>query len=526
MMAVFTIQSPDGRKIKIEAADEATAMRGAQEWAASNPAAPAPSQEGRIPIISDFNDFSNAFRTGATQGMTFHFADELQAGVEAPFRAIGDTFSGKGFDLGRSFNEGLQNVRGVTGQMTAKNEGAALAGDVVGSLVAGGGLAKGGFTLMNAAKPTVASMAGRGALEGAAYGAVSGFGRSEADSVEGRGRDALTGGILGGVAGGALGGVGGKLAERAGRKAVPTVQQLDDAAGLKYEAARASGVVAPQQGTQAISATIRKIAVDEGLISPTGRLDTSRPMIAEALRTFQDYSKGTMTVPQMQSVRRKLTDAAGSPTPGERRIAMKMLEEFDNFTSKLAPQLAEGNAIYHQMKKGELIEKTIELAGSRAGQFSGSGFENALRTEFRALERQIIKGELKGLSQAEIDAITKVARGGVPENIARYIGKFAPTGVVPFMGGAVPAVVGTATGNPVLGMAASLGLMGAGAAGRSAATYMTSRNAQIAAELARNGGQAVQGMISPQQQAIAQALIAGSGNQMGRVPQSRMLPTF
>jgi hypothetical protein len=344
--------------------------------------------------------------------------------------------------------------------------------------------------------------------------------------LEGRGRDALTGGIFGGVTGGIFGGVGGKLAERAGRKAVPTVQQLDDAAGLKYEAARASGVVAPQQGTQAISATIRKIAVDEGLISPTGRLDTSRPMIAEALRTFQDYSKGTMTVPQMQSVRRKLTDAAGSPTPGEQRIAMKMLEEFDNFTSKLAPQLAEGNAIYHQMKKGELIEKTIELAGSRAGQFSGSGFENALRTEFRALERQIIKGELKGLSQAEIDAITKVARGGVPENIARYIGKFAPTGVVPFMGGAVPAVVGTATGNPVLGMAASLGLMGAGAAGRSAATYMTSRNAQIAAELARNGGQAVQGMISPQQQAIAQALIAGSGNQMGRVPQSRMLPTF
>lgn len=37
-MAVFTIQSPDGRKIKIEAADQATALRGAQEWAQANPA--------------------------------------------------------------------------------------------------------------------------------------------------------------------------------------------------------------------------------------------------------------------------------------------------------------------------------------------------------------------------------------------------------------------------------------------------------------------------------------------------------
>ncbi len=37
MMAVFTLQSPDGRKIKIEAPDEATAIRGAQEWATANP---------------------------------------------------------------------------------------------------------------------------------------------------------------------------------------------------------------------------------------------------------------------------------------------------------------------------------------------------------------------------------------------------------------------------------------------------------------------------------------------------------
>jgi len=39
-MAVYTIQAPDGRKIKVEAADEATALRGAQEWAAANPKQP------------------------------------------------------------------------------------------------------------------------------------------------------------------------------------------------------------------------------------------------------------------------------------------------------------------------------------------------------------------------------------------------------------------------------------------------------------------------------------------------------
>lgn len=34
---IFTIQAPDGRKIQVRARDEATAMRGAQEWAAANP---------------------------------------------------------------------------------------------------------------------------------------------------------------------------------------------------------------------------------------------------------------------------------------------------------------------------------------------------------------------------------------------------------------------------------------------------------------------------------------------------------
>lgn len=37
-MAVFTIKAPDGRQIQIRANDQATALRGAQEWAAANPA--------------------------------------------------------------------------------------------------------------------------------------------------------------------------------------------------------------------------------------------------------------------------------------------------------------------------------------------------------------------------------------------------------------------------------------------------------------------------------------------------------
>ncbi|WP_131798279.1 hypothetical protein, partial [Devosia elaeis] len=48
-MAVYTIQAPDGRRIKIRANDEQTAVQGAQEWAAANPKVP----DGNVANPSD-----------------------------------------------------------------------------------------------------------------------------------------------------------------------------------------------------------------------------------------------------------------------------------------------------------------------------------------------------------------------------------------------------------------------------------------------------------------------------------------
>jgi hypothetical protein len=287
------------------------------------------------------------------------------------------------------------------------------------------------------------------------------------------------------------------------KAATPTVEGLKDEAGALYDAARASGVVAPQQATQALNQSMQSIAKAEGLISPTGRVNSSYPRINGVLNTFEDYSAGTMDIAQAQATRKVLTDAAKSVEPGEKRIAAIMLEEFDKFLDPLAPQIAQANQIYSRAKKGELIEQAIELAGSRAGQFSGSGFENALRTEFRSLERQIIKGQLRGLSEAEVDAITKVAQGGPIENALRFVGKFAPTGnVSTVLGGSA----GFAAGGP-LGAAAVLGL---GAAGRGAATRMTTGNAHQAVVQALMGGKSIPiPNVAPNTATAASALAVG-----------------
>src|SRR5690606_40869921 len=62
----------------------------------------------------------------------------------------------------------------------------------------------------------------------------------------------------------------------------------------------------------------------------------------------------------------------------------------------------------------------------RASQFSGSGLENALRTEFRQLAMN--PKRLRRFTQEEQRAIKEVAFGNPTSNTLRQIGKLAPTG--------------------------------------------------------------------------------------------------
>lgn len=511
-MAIFEIEA-NGKTYEVDAPDQAAAVAAFQTHIGG--AATEPAKADRIPIISDIADFSNAFQAGATEGMTLGFADELNAGAQAPFRAIGDAIGGKGFDLGKAYDDGLKDTRGYVEEQKAKNPAAAVAGDITGSLVTGGTLAKGGVTLMNGAK-SLPGLVGRGAVEGAAYGGVSGFGRSEGDSLEDRGRDAAWGAGFGGVAGGGLTGVAGALASRAAKAAVPTVEDLKSQAGALYDQARGSGFIFTTPEVAKVADDIAAKAISEGL-DPT-----LHPGATAALKRLQDAKDKGMTVGDAQTMRRILAAAAKDPmNPDQARIAGQMIDQFDQFTATV-PELAQANAIYHQAKKGELIEQAIELAQARAGQYSNGGMENALRTEFRNLQRQIIRGQLKGLSQEEIDAITKVAEGGPIENLARWVGKAAPTGIVSAgMGTGVPFAIGTTLsgGNPAVGAVAAGATMGAGIAGRSAAEAMTVGNATKAALLARSGGKAIpRGQLAGPNREVLRALIAAGGNEGAEVP--------
>src|SRR5690606_18202419 len=143
--------------------------------------------------------------------------------------------------------------------------------------------------------------------------------------------------------------------------------------------------------------------------------------------------------------------------PDEARIASIMKDALDDFVQRLRPgdvlagdpikgasALKVARDLWARGSKADAIENLIERARNRAGQFSGSGYENALRTEFRAFVRN--RRNLRGFTADERAALQRVARGGPIENALRYLGKLAPTGIV---SAALSGGAGAAMGGPV-----------------------------------------------------------------------------
>lgn len=461
---------------------------------------------------------------GIGQGATMGAYDELSAFLGAPIKGVEnlmtgqDAISGPGDILpflGRSFTSAHQGQQALTNQAYENAPIAAAGGDIGGAL--GLGLLTGGSNAISVAKPTIAGMAGRGALEGALMGGSSGYSGSEDPTLPGRLQAAAQGAAVGGVLGGVTGGIAGGQMAAAQRGAVPTVQELSDEAAGLYQAARASGVTSTPQATTQIADTIDGIARAENVLLPSGKVNQTYPKIAGVLNVFDEYKGRPLDVGQMQAIRRNLQDAAKSLDPGERRIATIMLGEFDDFAQGVAPELAEASNLYWRAKTGELIEEAIDLAENRSSQYSQSGMDNALRTQFRQLNARIIKGQVRGITPELAEQIARVAEGGPIDNFARSVGKFSVRGPVSAIPSILAGTAGAGAGGPV-GAALGAGLVALpGEIGRRVAEKGTVNNARLAAALARSGGALPSQELTP----VAQALMNASGNFGGR-----LLPNF
>lgn len=272
--------------------------------------------------------------------------------------------------------------------------------------------------------------------------------------------------------------------------ATGTTPEMKAAATGLYKQAEEAGVVLRPQTTRALADDIFTTASKEGL-DPT-----LHPRTTAAIKRINEVADEPLAFQSLETLR-KVANAAGKGLDkDEGRLAGIVKDKIDDFMRGLSDKDVytgiEGDAakasefifkardLWSRVAKLETVEGLVDRAATSAPNFSASGMENALRTEFRALAKN--QRQMRTFTKDEQAAIKRVARGTFGGNIARNLGRFAPTGPV---SSASTAVLGTTLGGPVATGAAFAVAFGA----RKLATILTQRNIKALETIIRGGAE-------------------------------------
>jgi hypothetical protein len=239
---------------------------------------------------------------------------------------------------------------------------------------------------------------------------------------------------------------------------IPTTEELGQQAARAYQRASEAGVVVKPESLQGFSERVAKKIAQEGY---RPRL---QPQIAAVLDEIATEGATPSTLDQLDGLRQVMKVPAGDfSNKSQQRLANMMVREFDAFVENLGGKdllagdadravsaLKEARQVYARNRKADFLEEVVNKADLSSTQYSQSGMENALRVQFRALAKN--KTKMAQFSKEEQAQIRKIVKGDTLQNTLRFVGKFAPTGVVsaiptagaafasPYLAAAIPAI--------------------------------------------------------------------------------------
>lgn len=440
--------------------------------------------------------------TGSGIAKAIPFGDEIVSGVNAPFRAAREFVQGEGFDLGRAYDRNMQVEEELQQRRSRRSPIASTFGAVAGGLGAATPLMKGGVSFLQGAKPTLGSLAGRGAAEGAAYGAV--YGAGEGQGLKERAYNAAVGGGLGAATGGATGAASRLGVRGVTKQSTPSLDDLRAAATTAYQKADQAGVVFTPNA-------VNKVAKDVvGKLSDIGFDPALQPGAAAVVKRLRDLNGQNVTLKGLDTLRKV---ASNGFIPGNRsnnKAISSIIEAIDDVIANPgqggvlmgnqqagASALKTARELWSRVSKAERLSDAVSRAELRAGSTgSGGNVDNAIRQNVRRLVEKP-----RGFNKAEKEALEKIVTGTPGQNALRLAGKLSPSG-----NGLMAALgIGGTMVNPAIG-ALSLGGMGA----KTAADALTKNSVSLADALIRSGGATAKQSLTPIQQAIIEALV-GSG---------------
>ena len=267
------------------------------------------------------------------------------------------------------------------------------------------------------------------------------------------------------------------------REQALSTQALDRIATDRYDQLQKSGV---QLKTDEFVGAMDDIA--KGL-RQEGYTPKAFPKVAGAIEELTSTAQPKDWT-ELQALRKMIRSGQKSIEPEERRMSSILLDEYDNYLMtvpkdsiasgdmKNAGQLwSEARNAYSRMKKSEVFEDMLNEAKLDKSKFTQSGEENSLAKQLRQLAKNDKKMRL--FTKDEQDAIEQAAKGGNVQNMLKFFGRFAPTGVVP-----VGLSVGTTALAPMIGIPLTIGAAGS----RGLATNMRRGSVEDLANMMRYGG--------------------------------------
>lgn len=223
------------------------------------------------------------------------------------------------------------------------------------------------------------------------------------------------------------------------------------------------------------------------------------------------FKQPALSLERFDELRKQVTPIAmKSPDPNERRLAGNLINRMDDFfDSTVRPSNpAAGEAIdaarsnWRIYRKSEMIDQAMEAAKDKAGQYSVSGNENAIRTKFRQLNQRIIadKRTRALFTPDERKQIASISRGYKLRDALKTLGKLnlnnyfalAKVGSGAGLAGGATLLNGgdpsQAAYNAALGAGAALGVGALGSVSRAAAGGLAKRQVNQLSKLVRGGG--------------------------------------
>ena len=274
----------------------------------------------------------------------------------------------------------------------------------------------------------------------------------------------------------------GRVATKAIKAAAPGTDDLRARASALYKEIDDIGGVIPRVQTQRLAANL------SGSLKREGYNPKIHPKLGGVLDEVDNLAQGNASLQDIDTLRKVAANAAASIDPSEARLGSMVIDRIDDFIDSVdlkstggarAGQLyGEARSLWSRARKGELIAEAMEKAKNQA-----SGFENGLRTQFRALLNN--KRKMRGFNAEEKAAIAQIVRGGPTENIMKQLGKFGFT--ADQSSSMLLSSLGIAGGATIGGGAGAVAVPAVGTVARRAAERLTRNNAGMADALVRAG---------------------------------------